>query len=139
MKKITISTVLLTLVLLVVSCSEDEENLDENLLLGTWLITRETDSDGEDETYESGCRNQWQIENNTITASYDDDCDGAFDDSFSANYTLVDNELVLENGGDTDERAFVRSLTETNLVIEIRDDFDPDDRYSYTLYFDRIE
>ena len=99
MKTITIRTLIICLSFTFFSCDKDEkEEVNENLLLGTWLLTREIDSDGEDDSYESNCRNTWTFTSSQITASYDDNCDGTSDETFTESYTLSNNEDILKSG-----------------------------------------
>lgn len=140
MKKTILSVLTLCMAFQFVSCDkeEDQDDINENLLIGTWLLTRETDSDGADDSYEANCLNTWTFTATQITASYDDNCDGVIEESFTENYSLSNNELVLQNS-DTDDEAFVRSVTSSKLIIDLEENSDPDDRYSYTLFFDRSE
>lgn len=81
--------------------------------------------------------NTWTFTGTQVTASYDDNCDGMADETFNDNYTISNNEIVLQNS-DSDEEAFIRSVTASTLIIDITEESDPGETYSYTLFFDRL-
>lgn len=140
MKKAMQKVLPFLLISLLFSCDKEDENkTDASQLIGTWLLTRETDSDGEEDIYTSDCQNTWQFTANMITARWDDDCDGNADFTDSIGYSLDGNKIIYASSSTELENVVIKSLSQTKLEIEITEASGPDDIYIYNLFFDRVE
>ncbi|MDT0556783.1 lipocalin family protein [Patiriisocius hiemis] len=134
--------VALAVLVIATSCKKDDNDGDGSveldLLIGTWNLDRETDNDGFDETYDSSCNNFWEFTEDTLRAVWDYDCDGAIDDDSTASYRLDGNEILPLNGPNPDDtRAFIRTLTNSNLRIELETPEGEGFVYKENFYFSR--
>jgi hypothetical protein len=139
-----IKNVLIALALMVIATSCKKDDNDEegsvqlDLLIGIWDLDRETDNEGYDETYDSSCNNYWEFTEDTLRSVWDYDCNGTIDDDTTASYRLDGNEILPQNGPNTDDtRAFIRTLTDSNLRIELETPEDEGFVYRENFYFSR--
>ncbi len=133
-----IKIIIVLFMLIIAACSKDKTPQQEkNLLLGKWKPITELDTDGETFIYESSCNNVWTFTENSLTADWDDDCNGSIDESNSANYTLENDRFNF--GIDTEgEQLFLKNVSQTTLEINFVDISILDEPYGYLMTFERI-
>jgi hypothetical protein len=140
MKKFNKLFSIVIIALLLFNCKKDDDGsgADANQLIGSWRLTSESDSDGFSETFQESCANIWVFTDNTISTSFDDDCDGTPEagDGAMLSYSLSGNQFIFQV--DTDgEELYLESVSNTNLRLRLVDESDPEE--VYTIFFDFIK
>lgn len=142
MKKLFLIVAAMFAVVSFSACSDDDDKMNPNNIIGTWQIIESQETDGESDEI-------WPTENDYYTYTFNDNGtailkwhDGS-NEVYNYTYSINGNVLTLQEKNETEPMTYIfqiKELTKSRLVLfehEVNPD-DENDVYEATLTFKKI-